>query len=132
DPPASGWGPQAIDDGGALGRPQDHVECWDGDAAMGTTEQLPRPGVAALEHGLEPGHRCFALQPGGGGAGPVPPARGPPVARQMPLVVLSELTSVILLPTHGELGDVGHHSAAPLPAFAGTSKPPPVGCSPLR
>jgi hypothetical protein len=28
------------------------------------TEQLPRRRVSALEHGLEPGHRCFALQPG--------------------------------------------------------------------
>jgi hypothetical protein len=61
--PASGRITQAVEDRDALGRPQHHVEGGDGVAAMGAAQQLPRRRVAALEHGLEPGHRCFALQP---------------------------------------------------------------------
>jgi hypothetical protein len=50
----------------------------DGARYMSTAEQLASGGVAALEHGLELGHRCFALQPQAGGAGTVPPARDSP------------------------------------------------------
>jgi hypothetical protein len=81
DRPAGGQIPQAVQDGDALGRPQDHIKGRDGVAAMGAAEQLARGGVPAFEHGLEPGHRCFALQPQGGGAGAVPPAWGLTVAR---------------------------------------------------
>jgi hypothetical protein len=52
---------QAVQDRDALGRPQHHVEGGHGVAAMRPTEQLPRRRVAALEHGLELGHGCFAL-----------------------------------------------------------------------
>ena len=38
-------------------------------AAARAAEQLPRGWVPALEHGLEPGHGCFALQPQAVGAG---------------------------------------------------------------
>ena len=58
--PASGWVAEAVEDGDALGGAQDHVEGGDGVAAMRTAEQLAGCGIAALEHGLESGHRCFA------------------------------------------------------------------------
>jgi hypothetical protein len=121
DRPANGWITQAIEDGHALGRPQDHVKCWDGVAAMGTTEQLASVRVAALEHGLEPGHGCFALQPERGGAGAIPPAWGLAVAGQVRFVVGGQLAGVIGLPAHRELGDVSHHPAAP-PACVGVSE----------
>jgi hypothetical protein len=60
---SGGWVAEAVEDGDALGRPQDHVEGRHGVAAMWAAEELPVPGVPALEHGLEPGRRCFALQP---------------------------------------------------------------------
>jgi hypothetical protein len=101
---------EAVEDGDALGRPQDHVKGGHGIAAMRAAEQLPRRRVAALEHGLEPGHRCFALQPEGAGAGAIPPARGLTVARQILLVVSGQLAGVVGLPAHRELGDVGHHA----------------------
>jgi hypothetical protein len=50
------------------------VEGWHGVAAVGTAEQLAGCGVAAFEHGLEPGHGCFACQPEAAGAGAVPAA----------------------------------------------------------
>ena len=81
--PAGGRVTQAVEDRDALGRPQDHVERGHGVAAMGAAQQLARRGVAALEHGLEPGRRCFALQPQAGGAGAVPPAWGLAVAGQI-------------------------------------------------
>jgi hypothetical protein len=65
---------EAVEDRHALGRPQDHIEAWHGVAAMRAPQQLGGPGVPAIEHGLEPGHRCFALQPQGGGGSAVPPA----------------------------------------------------------
>jgi hypothetical protein len=61
---------QAVEDRHALGRPQDHVEGRHRVAAMRAAEQLAGRGVAALEYGLEPGRRCFALQPEGAGAAP--------------------------------------------------------------
>ena len=79
----------------------------------GRPSSSPVVGVAALEHGLEPGHGCFALQPQAAGAGAVPPAWGLTVAGQILLVVGGQLAGVILLPPHRELGDVGHHPAAP-------------------
>src|SRR5215218_5260887 len=105
----------AVEDRDALGRSQDHIKRGDGVAAMRAAEQLPSCGVAALEHGLEPGHRCFALQAEGGGAGAVPPAWTLAVAGQVLLVVGGQLAGVILLPTHRQLRDVRHHPAAPLP-----------------
>jgi hypothetical protein len=80
---------------------------------MGTAEQLASRGVPALEHGLEPGHRCFALQPKVGGADAVPPAWGLAVAGQVLFVVGGQLAGVILLPPYRELGDVGHHPPLP-------------------
>jgi hypothetical protein len=113
--PSGGRVTQAVQDRHALGRPQDHVEGRDGVAAMRAAEQLAGRRVATLEHSLEPGHRCFALQPQAGGAGTVPPAWGLTVAGQVRLVVGGQLASVILLPPYRELGDVGHHPAAPSP-----------------
>jgi hypothetical protein len=120
--PARGRVPQPVEDRHALGRPQDHVKGRDGVAAVATAQQLPSGRVAALEHALEPGHRCFALQSQRCGAGAVPPAWGLTVARQILLVVGGQLAGVILLPAHRELGDVGHHPAAPLPAFVAASE----------
>src|SRR5512132_4471906 len=54
-------------------------------------------------------------QPQAVGAGAVPPAWTLTVARQVLLVVGGQLAGVILLPPYRELGDVGHHPAAPLP-----------------
>jgi hypothetical protein len=65
---------EAVEDGDALGRPQDHIKAWHGVATMGAAQQLANRGVAAFEHGLEPGRRCFALQPQAAGAGAVPAA----------------------------------------------------------
>jgi hypothetical protein len=128
--PAGRHIPQAVQDRDALGRPQDHIKGRHGVAAVGAAQQLAGGGVAAFEHGLEPGHRCFALQAEGGGAGAVPPPWGLAVARQILLVVGGQLTGVILLPTHRQLGDVSHHPAAPLPALVGASNAPLVHCSP--
>jgi hypothetical protein len=115
DTPAGRRVTQAVQDRHALGRPQDQVEGRDAVAAVGAAEQLPGRGVAALEHGLEPGQRCFALQPQAGGPGAIPAAWGLAVAGQILLVIGGQLTGVVLLPPHRELGDVGHHPAAPLP-----------------
>jgi hypothetical protein len=119
--PAGGWVAQAVEDRDALGRPQDHVERRDGVAAMRAAEQLASAGVLAFEHGLEPGRRCFALQAERAGAGAVPAARGLAVAGQVLFVVGGQLAGVVRLSAHRELGDVGHHPAAPLPAFVGAS-----------
>jgi hypothetical protein len=78
--PSSGWIAEAVQDRDALGRPQDHIEGWDGVAAVGPAQQLSRRRVPALEHGLELGHGCFALQPQAVGAGAVPAAWGLTVA----------------------------------------------------
>jgi len=78
---AGRWVAQAVEDRDALGRPQDHIEGGHGVAAMGAAEEFAAVGVAAFEHGLEPGHVCFALQPEAGGAGAVPAAWGLAVAR---------------------------------------------------
>jgi hypothetical protein len=110
--PSNGRLPQAVEDGDALGRPQDHIEGGHGVAAMRAAQQLPSCGVAALEHGLELRQRCFALQAEGGGAGAVPAAWGLAVAGQILFVVGGQLAGVVLLPAHRELGDVGHHPAA--------------------
>jgi hypothetical protein len=91
----------------------------------GPTQQLTRRRVPALEHGLELGHGCFAFQPQAVGAGAVPPARGLAVARQVRFVVGGQLAGVVLLPAHRELGEVGHHLAAPLPACVGASERTP-------
>jgi hypothetical protein len=115
--PSDGWVTQAVEDRDALGRPQDHVNGWDGVAAMGAAEELAGVGVAALEHSLELGRGCFALQPEGAGAEAVPPAWGLAVAGQILLVVSGQLAGVILLPAHRQLRDVGHHPAASLPCL---------------
>jgi hypothetical protein len=120
--PAGGRIPEAVQDRHALGRAQHHVERGHGVAAVGAAEQLPSRRVAALEHGLEPGHRCFALQTERRRPGAVPAARGLTVARQVLLVVGGQLAGVILLPTYRELGDVGHHPAASLLAVVGMSE----------
>jgi hypothetical protein len=106
---------EAVEDRDALGRPQDHVEGGHGALAMRTAKQLASRGVAAFEHGLEFGHRRFALQPEGGGGGAVPPPWGLAVTRQVLLVVGGQLAGVVGLPPHRQLGDVGHHPAASLP-----------------
>jgi hypothetical protein len=105
-------------------RAQDHVECRHRVAAVGAAEELAGVGVAALEHGLESRRRCFARQPEAGGAGAIPAARGLAVAGQVLLVVSGQLAKVVILPTHRQLGDVGHHPAAPLPAVVGASNAP--------
>jgi hypothetical protein len=129
---SGGWVSQAIEDRDALGRPQHHVEGRHRVAAMGPAQQLPRRRVPTFEHGLEPGHRCFALQPQRGDAGAAPATRGLTVAGQILLVVGGQLAGVILLSAHRELGDVGHHPAAPSPPFAGASNAPVVHCSPRK
>ena len=60
---SGGWVTEAVEGGHALGRPQDHVECGDGVAAVRTAQQLPDIRVPTLEHGLEPGGGCFACSP---------------------------------------------------------------------
>ena len=60
---AGGRVTETVEDRDALGRTQDQVERWDGVAAVGAAEQIPGRRVPALKHGLEPGHRSFALQP---------------------------------------------------------------------
>jgi hypothetical protein len=123
--------PEAVQDRDALARPQDHVERRHGALAVGAAEKLAGVGVAALEHGLELGHGCFALQPLAAGAGAVPPAWTLAVARQIRLVVGGQLAGVVLLPPNRELGDVGHHPAPSLLAVVGASNAPVVHCSPL-
>jgi hypothetical protein len=78
---------QAVEERDALGRAQDHVERRHRIPTMRAAEELASGRVAAFEHPLEPGRRCFALQPECCGAGAVPPARGLPVARQIVFVV---------------------------------------------
>jgi hypothetical protein len=63
DRPASGRIPQAVENRDALGRPQGYIKGRDRVAAVGTAQQFPGCGVPALEHGLESGNGCFALQP---------------------------------------------------------------------
>jgi hypothetical protein len=104
---------QAVQDRDTLGRPQDHIERRHRVAAMRAAQQFASGRVPALEHGLEPSHRCFALQPKGGGAGAVPPAWGLAVAGQVRFVVGSQLAGVVFLPPYRELGDVGHHPDRP-------------------
>jgi hypothetical protein len=72
--PAGGWVTEAVEDRDALGRPQHHIKARHGVAAMGPAQQLPGGGIPALEHGLEPGHGCFACQPQAVGAGAIPAA----------------------------------------------------------
>src|SRR5215218_6888449 len=112
---------QAVQDRDALGRPQNHIEGGHRVAAMGTAQQLPRRRVAALEHGLEPGHGCFALQPKAAGAGAVPAAWRLAVAGQILLVVGGQLAGVVLLPPYRQFRDVGHHPPLP-PAVVGVSE----------
>ena len=114
--------PEAVQDGDALGRPQDHIERRDGVAAVRPAQELAGIRVATLEHGLERRRRCFALQPKAAGAGAVPPPWTLAVAGQVLFVVGGQLVGVILLPAHRQLGDVGHHPAAPLPALVGASE----------
>ena len=120
--PTSGRFTQAVEDRDALGRPQDHVEGGHGVAAMGPAEMLAGCRVAAFEHGLEPGRRCFALQAERGGAGAVPPAWRLTVAGQIRLVVGGQLASVVGLAAYRELGDVGHHPPLLSPAVVGASE----------
>jgi hypothetical protein len=100
DRPAGSRVTQAVQDGDAFGRPQDDVEGGHGVPAVGAAEQLASCRVAALEHSLEPGHRCFALQSQAGGAGAVPPAWGLAVAGEVLLVVGGQLAGVVGLPAH--------------------------------
>jgi hypothetical protein len=79
----------------------------------GAAQQLTSGGVAALEHGLEPGHGCFALQPEAAGPGAIPPAWTLTVAGQILFVVGGQLAGVVGLPAHREFGDVGHHPPLP-------------------
>jgi hypothetical protein len=127
---AGRWVTQAVEDRDALSRPQDHVKGGHGVAAVGAAEEFASRGVSAFEHRLEPGHRCFALQSEAAGAGTVPPAWGLTVARQIRLVVGGQLAGVVLLPTHRQLGDVGHHPGCSLPRSPGASNAPLVHCSP--
>jgi thiol-disulfide isomerase/thioredoxin len=133
DRPSGGRVAQAVEDRDALGRPQHHIERRDGAAVMRAPQQLPGGGIPAREHGLEPRQRCFALQPQAAGVGAVPSAWGLAVAGQVLLVIGSQLTGVVGLPPHRELGDVGHHPAAPLlrPSLA-PANAPVVHCSPRK
>jgi hypothetical protein len=78
---------QAVQDGNALGGAQDDVKGRHRPLAVRAAEELPGVRAAALEHALEPGHRCFAIQPKPSGGGAVPAAWGLPVAGQIRLVV---------------------------------------------
>jgi hypothetical protein len=113
--PSGGRVAQAVEDRHALGRPQDHIKGGHAVAAVRAAKEHPGGRVAALEHGLEPGQRCFALQPQAAGAGAVPPPWGLTVAGQILLVVGGQLTGVIGLAADRELGDVGHHPPLPSP-----------------
>jgi hypothetical protein len=130
DRPAGRRVPQAVEDRDALGRPQHHIEARHGVAAMRAAEQLASRRVPTFEHGLEPGHGCFALQPQAGSADAVPAAWGLAVARQVRLVVGGQLAGVVLLPAHRELGDVGHHPPLPPPPSLARANAPVVHCSP--
>jgi hypothetical protein len=123
---------ERVEDGHALGRAQHDVKGGHGVAAVGAAEELAGVGVAALEHLLEPRRRCFAVQAERCGGGAVPPAWGLAVAGQIRFVVGGQLASVVLLPPHRELGDVGHHPAAPLPPSSARANAPVVHCSPLK
>jgi hypothetical protein len=123
--PAGSRTAEPVEDRDALGRPQDHIKRGHGVAAMGAAQQLAGCGVATLEHGLEPGRRCFAPQPQAAGAGAVPPAWGLPVAGQIRLLIGGQLAGVVRLPPHRQLGDVGHHPAAPSLAVVGASERTP-------
>jgi hypothetical protein len=59
--PAGRHIPKSVQDGHALGRPQDHVKGWHGVAAVRAAEEFPGVGVAALEHAAEARRGCFAL-----------------------------------------------------------------------
>jgi hypothetical protein len=59
---SGGWITETVEDRDTLGRPQHHIKGRHRVAAMRAAQQLTRRGVPALEHGLEPGHGCFALQ----------------------------------------------------------------------
>jgi hypothetical protein len=72
DGPTGGHIPEPVQDRYALGGAQHHVERGHGIAAVGAAEELGSVWMAALEHGLESGHGCFALQPKAAGAGAVP------------------------------------------------------------
>jgi len=101
--------------------------------AISTLTTLPdpsAPSVLSLAFGVEQGGRllfyCDQNRDGTGDtAGP-----GLTVAGQILLVVSGQVAGVALLPTHRELGDVGHHSAASLPAFVGASDAPLAHCFP--
>jgi hypothetical protein len=115
---------QAVEDRDALGGPQHHIKAWHSITAMRAAQQLASGRVAAFEHGLEFGHGCFAMQPQGDGAGAVPAACTLAVAGQVLLVVGGQLASVVLLPPHRQLRDVGHHpAAASSPASAPATHP---------
>jgi len=126
---SGGWVAEPVEDRDALGRPQHHVKARHSVAAMGTAQQLAGGGVAALEHGLEPGRRCFALQPQAARAGAIPPAWGLTVARQILLVVGGQLTGVVRLPAYRQLGDVGHHPAVASSPSLARANAPLVHCS---
>jgi hypothetical protein len=130
--PGIGPGPvsEAVQDRDALGRPQDHIEGWHRVATVRAAEEFAGVRVAALEHCLEPRRRCFALQPQAAGPGAVPPAWGLPVAGQILFVVGGQLTGLVRLPAHRELGDVGHHPTAPSPPSLAPANAPLVHCSP--
>jgi hypothetical protein len=129
--PSGGRVAQPVEDRHALGRPQDHVERRHAVPTVETAQQLPRRRVAALEHGLEPARRCFALQPEGGGTGAVPAARGLTVAGQVLLVVGGQLAGVVRLPPTDSLAMSATTPPLP-PALAGASNAPMVHCSPAE
>ena len=116
---------QAIEDRHALGRAQHHVERGHRVAAVGAAQQLAGVGMAALEH--PPGTRA-------GDASPCSPELVAPAPYHRPgdspwpdrycFVVGGQLAGVVLLPPHRELGDVGHHPAAPSsPSLAPATHP---------
>ena len=55
---------QAVEDRDALGRAQHHIEGRHRAPTVGVGRGVIGVGVAALEHGLEPGHRCCPAAPG--------------------------------------------------------------------
>ena len=125
--------PEAVEDRDALGRAQHHVEGRAPRCCRGGGRGARRcRGGGPRTCRWNPAARCFALQPRAAGAGAVPPAWGLAVAGQVLLVVGGQLAGVVLLPAHRQLGDVGHHPAAPLPPSLAPANAPVVHCSPRK
>ena len=121
--PAGGRVTQAVEDRHALGRPQDHVK--------GRARRCGHGGGPAAPRSSGRGPRTWpGTRPRD--ASPCSPRLLAPAPYHRPgdspwpdrycFVVGGQLAGVVLLPPHRQLGDVGHHPAAPLLAFVGASE----------